>query len=102
MPFMFSSSTVYQNSFINSNLEKYFLPSQYIVNNLVQIVKAYADLEKFHKVSFIHRLQYLEKKFYFLFSDSFCFRSHLPLTTYIPCFLGSNIFLFYVLLKDKD
>lgn len=56
---------VYQNSFINSNLEKYFLPSQHI-NNLVQIVKSYADLEKLHKVSFIHRLQYLEK--YILFS----------------------------------
>ena len=87
MSFIFSSSMVYQNSFINSNLEKYFLPSQYIINNLVQIVKAYADLEK---------------KFCFLFSDSFYFRSHLSLTTYIPCFLGSNIFLFYVLLREKD
>lgn len=55
---------VYQNSFIISNLES-ICTSQHI-NNLVQIVKSYADLEKFHKVSFIHRLQYLEK--YILFS----------------------------------
>lgn len=41
-----------------------------------------------------------EKKFCFLFSDSY-FRSHLFLTTYIPCFLGNDIFLVYVLLRGK-
>lgn len=65
MSFIFSSSKVYQNAFISSNLEKYFSCSLHIINNLVQIVKAYVDLGKFHKVSFIHRLQYLGKKILF-------------------------------------
>lgn len=35
-----------QKSFISSKLEKYFSSSQHIINNLMQIVKTYAGLEK--------------------------------------------------------